>query len=92
MIKADTYSTGDLVLLWDEMFNRNDNADWEGYFVGLPKKMKLHGKVGVVICRNEVFDDIYESRTWWVLVEGKKEEVHINYMRKVEEDADVWQG
>ena len=88
--RTDNLKTGDLVLLWDDIFERDVEPDWDGYHMMPPRKMKLHGKVGVVISRNDVFDDIYESQTWWVLVEGKKEEVHKNYMRKVENDEIVW--
>lgn len=87
--KADKYIRGDLVLLWDDIFDRESHCDFDGYFIGVPRKMKLHGKIGIVLSRNDVFDDIYESQTYWVLVDDKREEVHKNYMRKVNKDEDV---
>ena len=86
--RTDNLNAGDLVLLWDDLFDDEQNLNsfsWEGYTMMPPRKMKLHGKMGVVISRNDVFDDIYESQTYWVLVDNKKEEVHVNYMRKVSE-------
>jgi hypothetical protein len=82
--KTDTFSKGDLVLLWDHVYDRADkDIDWDGYRMMPPKKMKFHGKMGIVLSRNDVFDDIYESQTYWVWVEDKKQEIHRNYMRKV---------
>ena len=89
--KTDNYSKGDLVLLWDDIFDGSkgeDPDDLGGYYMMPPVRMKFHGKLGIVLSRNDVHDDIYESQTYWVLIEDKKEEVHKNYMRKVEENAD----
>ena len=82
---ADNYKKGDLVLLWDDLFDELDEPDWDGYHMMPPRKMKLHGKYGIVLSRNDVHDDIYESQTYWILVDERKEEVHKHYMRKVKE-------
>jgi len=90
--KADNYSRGDLVLLWDDVYDSEEEVNsfsWEGYYMMPPRRMKHHGKVGIILSRNDVFDDIYESQTYWVLVEDRREEVHKNYMRKVNNNENV---